>query len=203
MQASTGGHVEPESDAQTQSELRRWLYRFDCPDSLSLGEYQLDLLETDARVRVAGHASDCDECRSELQVMRQYLIDPTTVQRSLTERVRHLATSLFTPAAGLAYGGLRGEADSTTRVFETQDVTITVAPGLGSGTLIGLVVTAAGPPDVGPDAEVRLVTADGSTASSALDDLGHFEFADLRTGVYALEVELTTSVVVVEKLRVE
>jgi hypothetical protein len=37
---------------------------------------------------------------------------------------------------------------------------------------------------------------------STLDDLGHFEFADLSVGVYALEIELADNVVVLEDLRV-
>jgi hypothetical protein len=202
MHASTGGHVEPENDAQTQGGLLRWLYRFDCPGALSLGEYQLDLLGWRARARVAGHAAECGECRADVRAMRQYLAEPVFVQQSMVVRARRVATRLFTPEPSLAFGGLRGDGDAVMRVFETADTTITVAEGPGSGTLIGLVVTASGPPELLPDAEVRLVGIDGSAVRSTLDDLGHFEFADLSVGVYALEIELADNVVVLEDLRV-
>jgi hypothetical protein len=202
MHASTGGHAERANDVQTERGLRRWLYRFDCPDALSLGEYQLNLLGRRARSRVAGHANACGECRADARVLRQYLAEPASVQQSVAVRARRMATSLFKPAPGLAYGGLRGDDDGAMRVFETPDFTVTLASGLGAGTLIGLVVTASGPPELLPDAEVRLVAIDGSAVRSTLDDVGHFEFADLTVGVYALEIELADNVVVLEDLRV-
>jgi len=45
--------------AQFQQELRRSLYRFDCPDAHTLGEYELDVLDADQRLRIATHVVDC------------------------------------------------------------------------------------------------------------------------------------------------
>src|SRR5579859_5408034 len=51
---------------QIQGALRRSLYRTDCPDAHTVGEYQLDLLEPEQRTRVAAHILDCDACTAEL-----------------------------------------------------------------------------------------------------------------------------------------
>jgi anti-sigma factor RsiW len=191
------------TDAMLQSELRGTLYRFDCPEAHTLGEYQIDALDATRRTLVAAHAAECDECQAELQVLRAYLAAPTLVPESLIERSRRVVASVFRPMPGLAYGGLRGTAETANRVFEAQDVTVTVGPGHGRGTLIGLVVVAAAPPDAVTDREVRLLPTDGPALTSTLDDLGNFEFGHLASGLYALEVDLADDlVVVVEELRV-
>jgi hypothetical protein len=198
MQASTGDRVDFH-DAQAQNKLCRSLFRFDCPDALSLGEY---LLEMPARTRVADHAADCEECRLELHTLRLWLHEPIPLARSLAERARRVVASIFAPAPGPAYGRLRGDVESTTRLFEAPDVSITVAPGQAAGTLIGLVVLAAGSPEAVTDADVRLVGLGGSSVRSIMDDLGQFEFANVAAGSYALEIDLADRVVVVEELRV-
>ena len=58
------------SEDALELRLRQSLYRFDCPDAHTLGEYELDLLEPVERTRVAAHALDCGECTSELTVLR-------------------------------------------------------------------------------------------------------------------------------------
>ena len=62
--------------AQFQEELRRSLYRFDCPDAHTLGEYELDVLDADQRLRIATHVVDCEECRAELHTLREFLARP-------------------------------------------------------------------------------------------------------------------------------
>jgi hypothetical protein len=200
MQVSTGGNPDP--DERTQSELRRRLYRFDCPDALTLGEYQIDLLGPAERAAVAAHASECTECGAELQLLRSYLAQPTVLAPSLVERARRVVAALFTPAPGLAYGGLRGTADDATRVFVADDVTVTVGPGSAPGSLIGLVMVAGTPPAALADREVRLVAIDAVVIVSTLDDLGNFEFDLVTAGQYALEIDLPTSLIVVQEVQV-
>jgi len=67
------------SYAHIQVELRRTLFRFDCPDAHTLGEYVLDLLEPEQRQSVAAHAVDCDACSVELQTFRGFLAMPTVI----------------------------------------------------------------------------------------------------------------------------
>jgi hypothetical protein len=188
--------------AQAQSRLRRSLYRFDCPDAHTLGEYLIDLLGPAERTAVAAHASECDECSAELQMLRGYLAQPPMILPSLVERARRVVAGLFTPASGLAYEGLRGTADASTRVFVADDVTVTVGPGSGAGTLIGLVMVEGTPPAALAGREVRLVAIDDVVIGTLLDDLGNFEFELVAAGLYALEVDLADAQIVVEEVRV-
>jgi hypothetical protein len=199
MQAS-GGHSEPED---FERELRRILYRFDCPDAQTLGDYQLELLEPDERTRIAGHAVECDECRDELQTLRAFLAMPALVSDPPLARVRRFVATLFMPTPGLAYGGLRGASDSSTRVFEANDVTVSVGRAQTSGSLLGLVVAAGSPPEALEGHEARLLPRDGLPLRTQLDDLGNFEFGNVSAGLYVLEIDLPDGVLVIEELQVD
>jgi len=201
MQASGSGQSGPED---FERELRRVLYRFDCPDAQGLGEYQLDLLEASERTRIAAHALDCEECHDELETLRAFLAMPTTVPEPTLARVRRFVATLFTPSNPVpAYGGLRGAANGSTRVFEAQDVTITVGRGQDGSSLLGLVVVNDQPPDILDGHEVRLFPRDGRPMAAQLDDLGNFEFQNVPPGSYMLEIDIAEGVLVVEELQVD
>src|SRR5258708_9059590 len=101
MQASSGSQSDPDDVAAFGGWLQRSLYRFDCPDAHTLGEYQLDLLEPEHRTSVAAHAVDCDECRTELQTLRSYLATPTPMPESTFEKVRRGGGApVFSPPGG-------------------------------------------------------------------------------------------------------
>jgi hypothetical protein len=200
MQASTAGPSDPDDFERA---LRRALYRFDCPDAQRLGEYQLELLEPDERTRVAAHAVDCDECREELQTLRAFLAMPTPVADQPLAGVRRFIATLFAPSPGLAYSGLRGAGDDSTRVFEAHDVTVSVGRTQTTGSLLGLVVAASQSAEALEGHEVRLLPREGAAMRTELDDLGNFEFANVTAGNYALEIELPDGVLVIEELRVD
>jgi hypothetical protein len=200
MQASGDGIWEPE---EFEHRLRRSLFRFDCPDAQTLGDYQLELLEPAERVRIAAHARDCDECTDELRTLRAFLAMPTVIADSPMAQVRRFIATLFTPASGLAYAGLRGAADDTTRIFEAHDVTVSVGRAQTSGSLLGLVVPTQMLPDALEGREVRLLPREGGPLQTRLDDLGNFQFADVAPGLYALEVDLPDGILVIEELRVD
>lgn len=191
------------SYARIQLGLRRSLFRFDCPDAHALGEYQLDLLKPEQQQRVAAHAVDCDACSAELQMLRSYLALPTSIPESPLQHARRMVATLFRPAPGLAYGGLRGTAEATTRVFQVEDVTVTVGPGQGQGTLVGLVLLVETEPQALAGRDARLIPTDRAPLSTSMDDLGNFEFADVPAGMYALEIDLPDALVVVEELRLD
>jgi anti-sigma factor RsiW len=193
-------------DMQTQRELRRSLYRFDCPNPHTLGEYQLDLLDPVERTSVAAHANECDACYAELQTLRAYLAAPLPVSETMVERVRRVVASLLTPspAPGLELSGLRGAAQApTTRVFAAGDATVSVGRGQAPGMVVGLVVVDAGLPEALTGREARLIAAGGSSTTALLDDLGNFEFGDVAAGSYVLEVSLADSLIVIEELRLD
>jgi|SRR5579864_3090060 len=191
---------EPE---EFERALRQALYRFDCPDAQTLGEYQLELLEPAERVRIAAHASECDECSDDLRTLRAFLAMPTVVADTPIARARRFIATLLTPAPGLAYARLRGAADESTRIFEAHDITVSVGRARTSGSLLGLVVAAQSLPDALEGREVRLLPREGNPLRSVLDDLGNFEFADVAPGQYALEIDLPDGVLVIEELRVD
>jgi hypothetical protein len=183
-----------------EHQLRRALYRFDCPDPLALGEYQSDLLDMATRTEVAAHLLDCDDCRAELQTLRAFLAEPEpAVSEPILGRARRIVATLFTPRPGLAFSGLRGAPDPTTRIFEAGDITVTVASGQTPGSLIGLIV--AGEPLT--DREVRLVPREGATLTAVVDEVGNFLLEGAPAGLYALEIDLSDGILVVEELTVE
>jgi hypothetical protein len=191
------------SDDDLELRLRQSLYRVDCPDAQTLGEYELDLLAAAERTRIAGHALDCEECTSELTVLRAFLATPTSVPAEpVLGRARRIVATLFTPRPGLAYGGLRGgSGEPSTRVYEAGEVTITLSADARSGSMLGLVVAGDTPIEA---RAVRLLPGLGSPGvGTQLDDLGNFEFTDVAAGDYALEIDLPEGVVVIEDLRVD
>jgi hypothetical protein len=191
--------------ARAEDELRHRLYRFDCPDAHTLGEYHLDLLEPARRSSIAAHAAECEACSSELRTLRAYLAVPAPeMPESLMGRARRVIATLFAPSPDLASGGLRGSASAAdTRLFEVDDATVTVGRGHVPGTLLGLVVLSGAPADALAGCPVRLLPMGGPPRSAALDEVGNFEFANLPRGMYALELDLPDAVVVIEELRVD
>jgi hypothetical protein len=200
MQPSTG--YDPGAD-EFEAALRRTLHRFDCPATHAVGEYGLGLLDPVQATLVAGHVNECDACRTELQTLRAFLADPMPMPMPVLERARRIVATLFTPAPGLALGGLRGNAASTAGVYEVDNVTLTLGPGPSPGTLIGLVTVVGSLPDQLMGRGVRLIERGGETLTSTVDDLGNFEFAGVTPGQYALEVELPDALVVVQELRID
>jgi hypothetical protein len=196
--------IDKMSDDALEQQLRLTLYRFDCPDAQTLGEYELDMLDPVERTRIAAHAVDCDECTADLGELRSFLAKPTNVSEPVLQRARRIVAKLFTPPQpGLAYGGLRGNDDASTRVYQAGDVTITLGPGAASGSVLGLVVARDTPPASLEAHAVRLLNPLGAPANTQLDDLGNFEFDHVAAGMYSLEVDLPVGVVVIEELRVE
>jgi hypothetical protein len=184
-------------------QLRQSLFRFDCPDAQTLGEYELDLVDSLERRRIAAHVVDCDECRAELAVLRTFLAMPTSVSEPFLDRARRIVATLFTPTPGLAYGGLRGADDASMRIYEAGDVTVTLGPGPTDGSLLGLVVASDLPAEALDAREVHLQPRDGPPMGTLLDDLGNFEFPEVAAGDYALEIDLPQGIVVIEALHVD
>jgi len=59
------------------------LYRWDCPSNLTLGEYQLGLLDKEDVTAVKLHLSQCVLCAAEVATLTEYLAnDPMLVERA-------------------------------------------------------------------------------------------------------------------------
>ena len=174
-----------------ETSLSHLLYRFDCPDAHTLGEYALDVLGTEERVSIASHAAGCEECAAELSTLRTFLATDPPLAETTLDRVRRVIATLLMPSPGLALGTLRGASDTATRQYEAEDVTVSVARGVERGSLIGLVAGGVG----------RMARLEAHTAE--IDDLGNFEFEELSPGTYTLELELEDRVIVVQKLQID
>ncbi len=203
MQASSNDQFDPDEFAAFEGRLRRSLYRFDCPESLVLGEYAIDLLPPEERMAIASHASTCDECRAELATLRAFMAAPLEVPDTMGRRVRRLVASLFNPTDVLAYGGLRGVADVETQIFQVDEVMVSVGPDAGSGTIVGMVTVGLDPPESLAGGEVRLSGAHDTHQSTTLDELASFTFEHLQRGTYSLEIDLPDSVIAIESLRLD
>lgn len=202
MNMDTSGIDQMGDDAIGQR-LVQSLYRFDCPDAQTLGEYELDMLDPVERTRVASHVVDCHECTSDLGELRAFLAQPAAVSEPVLQRARRIVATLLAPQPGLAYGGLRGGSDPSTRLYEAGDVTITLGPGSTSGSVLGLVVGGTPATASLEGRAVRLLNPLGTSADTQLDELGNFEFDDVEAAIYSLEVDLPAGVVVIEALRID
>ena len=202
MQTSSGNPSDSDELAGFEGWLSRSLYRFDCPEAHTLGEYVLEYLAPEQRTGIAAHVIECELCADEVSTLRAFLAAPTRLPESLAERARRRLATLFTASPGLAYG-LRGSAESTARIYAVDDITITVLPGANTGTLQGLVVSETLDSQDLAGREVRVVPNAGAPIVVLLDDVGNFEASDLRPGAYALEIDLPDDVIVIEELRVD
>jgi hypothetical protein len=182
-----------------ETRLSRLLFRFDCPEPHVLGEYQLDLLDAEQRMRIAAHAAVCHECADELSTLRGFLADPLHMPETLGERLRRVVGSLVAPPRpGLALGGVRGTAGTSMRQYQAEDVTISIGPGAEAGMLLGLIVDGG---ERAAGGAVRLRSSDGPSFATTVDELGNFEFEGVRPGTYHFELELGDRLIVIENLQ--
>jgi hypothetical protein len=187
-----------------QQQLRGALYRFDCPEPQTIGEYQLGLLEPERRLEVGRHLVGCGPCAAELASLRAFLATDPARPIGLVGRLERTVATLLAAPPGWAAAGVRGVGQGRTRTYEAGDVAITLGGGPGTDglcSLMGLVLRG-GTISAITGAEVRLLAADGSARQAIIDDLGNFEFGALPTGLYGLELELPDQVVVVQEVSV-
>lgn len=196
MPRSGADHAE---DGPMEIRLHRQLYRVDCPQPQQLGEWHLQLLAPEDALAVAQHVRDCELCRGEVDLLREYLRQSLAPGPSLRSAVRRVIAQLVLPATAPAVAALRGEtARRPVHVYEADDVTITIGPGQSSVDLIGLVMATRHAPEDLMGQPVRLIGADASPRVSELDDIGNFAFDGLTPGPVTIEVCLPDATVVVE-----
>jgi hypothetical protein len=190
--------------ARVQEALQQRLYRFDCPSSQTLGEYELGMLATVERTRIAQHVVACPHCLAELETLRAFM----TVEADLPpvgtiERVRRFVATLV-PAPRGAVAGLRGASDAATRVYHAGPFTITLdvaAMRRGRAQIIGLIWREDG--DVlPPGSTASLVGASGTVATAEVDDLGNCAFDDVGAGLWQVEVRVGDDIIIIEEIRI-
>src|SRR5215212_4803179 len=124
--------------------LQSRLFRFECPPSHRLGEYELGVVSPEERTAIATHVVECPRCTAELRTLRDFLAgdllaglaDPAP---GPVERVRRVVATVLGPRPGATYGELRGEAtaDAGTQTYQAGDVSISLstAPAAARGRL--------------------------------------------------------------------
>jgi hypothetical protein len=93
------------------------LYRFDCPPSLMLGEYQLGVLDGPAVIQVQNHLSRCELCRAEIAALNVFLAQTLPVELSPVEAQSGATAYNRQPvqAARRVWERLQGQAQESVR----------------------------------------------------------------------------------------
>lgn len=197
--------------------LQGKLFRFECPPSHRLGEYELGVVSPEQRTAIAAHVVECPLCTAELRTLRDFLAgdlvaglaDPAP---GPVERLRRVVATVLAPRPAGAYAGLRGAAtaDAGTQTYQAGDISISVSttPAAARGRLslsgliwredvdgeiAGSMVALIGAEDDTPMAQPRQTTE--------IDELGNFTFDEVEPGAYRLEVTLGDQIVVIDNLQ--
>lgn len=169
-----------------------YLYRSDCPESLTLGEYHLGRLHASQTKAIEKHLSYCLHCREELAELAAFVnveseefndgivgqVDKIFAQ--LVSGVMPLRRSRFTFETGLRGGGsdaYQYEAGSSKIALEVQEDT----ENPGFQALVGIIEGLEA-----EDYEVSLWQAGEMQARAKINDLGGFTLGNLQPGEYQL-----------------
>lgn len=209
--------------ARQQQQLAARLYRANCPDAHTLGEYQMRLLAAEQAAQVAQHIAICPHCALELDELRATLGDlASDLEMSVVERLRVLIARLVPdlpnlgaspagmpgPAGMPALAGMRGAMPSQQggpRLYEAGDIQLSLevqdAAEAGRKSVLGLIT--------GAEAtgwQVTLWREEESVAelvqTVAVDELGNFVFDSLAPGAYTLTLRGDDVEVVIQDLAV-
>ncbi len=171
------------------SALGRRLYRYHCPDSLTLGEYRQRLLPAEARREIRRHVETCPHCQQEIRHLEQYLRTASLPEPPVREarsrgRVAVSLGWLLPPEAFASALAVRGQPDGLRcyRVGASGQVTLDVQRlAGGSRSLVGLMLNLA------PEGfQASLWRGDEVLQTVPVDALGNFLFESVPAGHYHL-----------------
>lgn len=102
---------------QDESRLRRALFRVNCPPTLKLGEFHLNMLADDEAAGLQGHLSHCPHCPAELASLAETLESPLErhpEREGVRDRLKrvYLRLQRSSPGAGTPAPALRGRSRS-------------------------------------------------------------------------------------------
>lgn len=179
--------------ATIEHQLKTRLYRILCPDSLTLGEYQLDLLSPSKNKQIKQHLNHCPYCRQEIHHLENYLSDPILDHTpNLNQRIKTWIAERVSPEpaptiTGMPAFALRGEEeDAGPLLYQAGDVQLTLEiqddpEHPGYKTILGLVLGA-----TLSEMEVHLWQEGRPLATNQVNELGNFIFDQLAAGQYEL-----------------
>ncbi len=171
------------------------LFRADCPDPLTLAQYQMNLLPTDEHVHIDQHVADCADCRAELQQLSTVDADPAAV---LLDRIREVRGAIRRVVEAVlvsplprraAIAGVRGWPGPHRYQAGDLDVILEWEPGPGparKGNLLGRVTQRGHPVEGIAGSWVWLAAAGEIQNTTVLDETGCFTLRLVPWGVYDL-----------------
>ncbi len=174
---------------QTGQALLALAYRASCPAPEVLGQYLLDLLPPDERLRVAAHARACRHCNRELDELEKEKDSLAhMVLHVIRGAVRVLEGALVAPprrAPASVRGGAAGQYAFCGAGLDVL-VGFQATVSRNRGTLVGAVVQA----EAVADGQAWLFQVGERPRSSPVDDLGTFCFEEIVPGEYDLALEV-------------
>lgn len=177
--------------------LNHHLFRHRCPDTLSLGEYSLQMIDRAQACQIQLHLTRCPHCRREL-VGFQRGVEVVPQVESLFERMRVWFARREQPLGGMPAYALRGESDAL-QIFSAENgtqVAIDIQPQEnGFPNIVGVIIGA-------ERAIIDLWHAGELQTQTAADELGNFQIDNLKPGNYELIVASETFLLHIQKLTI-
>lgn len=199
--------------AQETQRLGHLLFRFDCPSSLELGEYHLNLLPASIRQQIDAHLALCPHCTAELATADSFLETPLVGARppqplkrgngvvsSLLERL--VAQLIPAPMPAMA---VRGRKRSMTLLYQAGDIKLTLHPQPADRPrnklqLLGFVEQVNAPLSALTGTRICLLANNQQVMATTLDSIGNFVTGPISPGIYDLELTTPTVQVIVPEL---
>lgn len=172
-----------------QNDLRKRLYRVECPTSMELGDYHLGLLAAPQALIVAQHVRGCPPCRREVAELEDFIKEPV-INESLLGTARRLVAQLVGGETGLMPSGvaLRGEVKGPLTLEADGMVIILDIQPADNGMVNILGQLAADDQDRWTDARVEFHQGGTLELSTTVDDLGAFQAEGIIAGSQELQI---------------
>lgn len=175
-----------------QKNMKRRLYRHNCPSPMELGEYHLGLLPSPQKMVVTQHLRGCPVCRLEVAQLEEFMQEPTP-QPDIIQSIRVLIAKLIS-GGGVSQdqtgsslfpvsAGLRGE-ENEPFLYQAGNVQIVIdvqddVEQTGNKVLLGLVT------GLESDDFIIEVNRGGQMiATASVDEIGNFIVSNLVPGNY-------------------
>jgi len=209
------------------------LYRWDCPPSQVLGEYQLGMLSRENALAVEFHLRTCVVCSVELNTAREFLAgDPVLSEQpsplrllanepvrnnhhgqlpgmgAVLDRARRILATLLPPQPRLAYQRNTASTALWPRRYVAEDFHISLQVERETGhadsfQLIGFVTRTQVSLQALQGMPVLLSSGSGTVCAQQVDELGNFLFSALAPASYTLQLQAGEGIIIIEQIPVD
>lgn len=190
-------HERAQQWSLLQNDLRKRLYRVDCPTPMELGDYHLGLLPAPQTLIVAQHVRGCPLCRHEVAELEDFLSDLAPEVSLLGAAKVLIARLVNSPSASGEQGennfipsnvALRGEAKGP-MTLEADGIVIILDLQQVEGRMVTILgQLAADDQDRWTGARVEFYQGGILKFSTTIDDLGAFQAEGLMAGSQELQI---------------